>query len=261
MSNTGARSANAQLGHLCAIVGVGIALSLLTTDLVLWIVVSLVTILACLGADSVIHAHWRQTRRRRHDPLLWVFPALTVAGSSLVPRLSWFDRGDRVAVAILGAMVLFGGVVYCQMHSLDRADPRYRHVRTALTLLAYVAAAIVFTGVYGLRARSALSATAAGAAAFVVAIELMRGHASRARQALAYAAVVGIAVAEVAWALNYWPIAAQAGGILLLVALYVFAGILQAKASGRLSRRDIAEFSMIGIAALSIVIGAGILSS
>jgi hypothetical protein len=81
------------------------------------------------------------------------------------------------------------------------------------------------------------------------------------RRALLYAAVLGLAVGEVTWALNYWLIGPLAGGLLLLAALYVGAGIVQSHLVGQLTRRTLIEFAGVGGAAVALVLGVGLLPS
>jgi hypothetical protein len=247
---------------LAGVVAAGLGLSLITTPPLLWLLAATVIATACVGADQLIHAHWRATRRRRrYDLLLWIFPALVVAGGFLVLRLPFFDSGLAVVLGVGAATALFVAVVVCQLHSLSIDDPHYRLARFVLSLLAYVSAFGMYSAIYAPRLRSAYSATAVAFVTLVVCQELFRGPLVDGRRALLYAAVLGLAVGEITWALNYWLIGPLAGGLLLLAALYVGAGIVQSHLVGQLTRRTLLEFAGVGGAAVALVLGVGLLPS
>jgi O-antigen/teichoic acid export membrane protein len=111
---------------LAAAVAAGLALSLLASPPLLWLLAAVVIAVACLGSDQLIHAHWRRHRRlrRRYDITLWIFPALIVAGGFLVLRLPFFGSPAAIVAGIALTTVLFAVVVVCQLHSLSSEDPR-----------------------------------------------------------------------------------------------------------------------------------------
>ena len=244
---------------LAGVVAAGLGLSLITTPPLLWLLAGTVIATACVGADQLIHAHWRARRsRRRYDLLLWIFPALVVAGGFLVLRLPFFGSGPAVVLGVAAATGLFVAVVVCQLHSLSNDDPRYRLARFVLSLLAYISAFGMYSAIYAPRLRSAFSATAVTIVTVLICLELFRGQLVDGRRALLYAAVLGLAVGEVTWALNYWAIGPLAGGLLLLAVLYVGAGIVQSHLSGQLTRRTLIEFAGVGSAAVALVLGVGL---
>lgn len=247
---------------LAAVVAAGLGLSLITTPPLLWALAGVVIATACVGADQLIHAHWRaRRRRRRYDLLLWIFPALVVAGGFLVLRLPFFDSGLAVVAGVGVATGLFVAVVVCQLHSLSNDDPHYRLARFVLSLLAYISAFGMYSAIYAPRLRSLYSATAVTIVTVLICLELFRGQMVDGRRAFLYAAVLGLAVGEVTWALNYWLIGPLAGGLLLLAVLYVGAGIVQSHLSGQLTRRTLVEFAGVGGAAVALVLGVGLLPS
>jgi hypothetical protein len=247
---------------LAGVVAAGLGLSLITTPPLLWLLAGVVIATACVGADQLIHAHWRaRRRRRRYDLLLWIFPALVVAGAFLVLRLPFFESGIAVVLGVGVSTALFVAVVVCQLHSLSTDDPHYRLARFVLSLLAYVSAFGMYSAIYAPRLRSAYSATAVTIVTLLICLELFRGQLVDGRRALLYAAVLGLAVGEVTWALNYWLIGPLAGGLLLLAVLYVGAGLIQSHLSGQLTARTLVEFAGVGTAAVALVLGVGLLPS
>lgn len=255
-------SQTAWLVVLAAVVAAGLALSLLTAPPLLWLLAAVVVAVACLGSDQLIHSHWRQhrRRRRRYDLTLWIFPALIVVGGFLVLRLPFFGSGPAVVVGIALTTLLFAGVVVCQLHSLSSEDPHYALARFVLTLLAYLSAFGIYSSIYAPRARSLYSATAVTVVTFLICLELFRGHEVNGRRATLYAGVLAIAVGEVTWALNYWLVSPLAGGLLMLVVLYVGAGIVQSHMTGELKPRTLVEFGGVAAAAVGLVLGVGLLS-
>lgn len=253
---------NDRLLLLAGVVAGGLGLSLITTPPLLWALAGSVILTACVGADQMIHAHWRQQRRRRrYDLALWIFPAVVVAGGFLVLRLPFFESGTAVALGVAAATGLFVAVVICQLHSLSPEDRHYRLARFVLSLLAYLTAFGMYSAIYAPRGRSLYSATAVVFVTVLVCLELFRGHAIDGRRALLYAGVLGLAVGEVTWALNYWLISPLAGGLLLLAALYVGAGIVQSHLAARLTPRTALEFVAVGAGAVGLVAGAALISS
>jgi hypothetical protein len=245
---------------LATIVAAGLGLSLITTPPLLWLLAATVIGTACLGSDQLIHAYWRQhRRRRRYDLTLWIFPALIVAGGFLVLRLPFFNSGPAVALGIAATTALFGAVVVCQLHSLSSEDQHYALARFVLTLLVYLSAFGIYSAIYAPRVRSAYSATAITIVTFLLCLELFRGQQVDGRRATIYAGVLGLSVGEVTWALNYWLISPLAGGLLMLVVLYVGAGITQSHMTGELSGRTLLEFTGVALAAVLLVLGAGVL--
>ena len=247
---------------LAAIVAAGLSLSLITTPPALWLLAASVIAVACVGSDQLIHSHWRQhrRRRRRYDLTLWIFPALIVVGGFLVLRLPFFNSGPAVAVGIVATTLLFAAVVVCQLHSLSTEDPRYPLARFVLTLLVYLSAFAIYSAIYAPRVRAAYSATAVTVVTLLLCLELFRGQTVDGRRALLYAGVLGLAVGEITWALNYWLVGPLAGGLLMLVVLYAGAGISQSHMGGELSRRTLAEFTGVAAAAVLLVVGVGVLA-
>ena len=246
---------------LAAVVAAGLGISLLTTPPLLFLLAISVILAACVGSDQLIHAHWRQRRgRRRYDLTLWIFPALIVAGGFLVLRLPVFSTGTTVAIGIAIATGLFVAVVVCQLHSLSVEDDHYQIARFLLTLLVYLSAFAIFSAIYAPRARSAYAATATTIVTILLCLELFRGQEINGRRAVIYSGIVGLAVGQITWALNYWLVSPVAGGVLLLVALYCCTGIVRGHLSHQLTRAMIVEFAGTAVLAVALILGTGLLS-
>ncbi len=70
---------------------------------------------------------------------------------------------------------------------------------------------------------------------------------------LAYAAVTGLGVGEVTWALNYWPLNGLQGGAFLLAVYYVTTGILTYALHARLTARVALEYGLLALAGLGVI--------
>jgi len=250
-----------RLAATTVVIALGLALSLITTQAILWITVCFVGGIACIGADHAIHARWQRQRRGTYDALLWVFPTTVVAGSFAVIRLPFFDSPSTAIPAVLGCALMYAGIVICQMHSLTPGQRGFRTARFILSLLAHIGACAIYAGIYAPRYRSLVSATAIAIVTVLFAIEILRGGQLGALRTLAYSLLLGAIVGEVTWVLNYWPIAPQFGGVLLMVTLYVAAGVLQTQSTKQRSRSDILEFIVVGLSAIGIVLGFGVAAS
>jgi len=111
----------------------------------------------------------------------------------------------------------------------------------------------LFSIVYSLKVRSLFSAPAIGVAAGLLALELLRGSEADFWRTWLYAAVIGLAMGEIVWVLNYWNLAGLIGGAFLLVFFYAFTGIAQQYLWNRLNRIVIVEFAMIVVGAIALL--------
>lgn len=65
------------------------------------------------------------------------------------------------------------------------------------------------------------------------------------RQRLLYAGVVGLLLAQIAWAMWYWPFDARIGGATRWLAFYVLVGISEDAVSGELALRVTIEYAVV----------------
>jgi hypothetical protein len=161
------------------------------------------------------------------------------------------------ATAGILASVAAGGLLLAtllsQHYALDRR-PEIRHnARLALQTIAFLLAFGVFSAVYFARLRTLYSAALIGATGTLLAYALLQW--TPPRQGLGLLAfMVGLTLAEVTWALNYWAAPFLLGGALLLVIFYVATGLLQNHLEGTLSQRIFWEYGLLGGALLVAVI-------
>ncbi len=192
----------------------------------------------------------RLTRRAPH----WVLPALSiVAAFALYERLGAF--WPRLLGAA-GATGFCGFVVAVQMRALAE-DPWSGPARLALNGVAYSLALGGFALVMNLPARSLLAAPLTGLAGALPALALLESRTVSPRRVWGGAALVGLMMAEVGWALGLGVLPPVSAAVMLLVVFYGLTGILQQHYAGRLQRRMLAEYAGLAVIALALLALAG----
>jgi hypothetical protein len=207
-----------------------------------------------VGTDNLIHLHWRvHIRRRRYAVSLWIVPALLVLGSIFFLRLPLFSNGITVAAGLVVVGVLLALVIVSEYRTIDPNDPLYGMARFILNVVGYLTAFALFTTIYGTKARSVMTATAIMVVGALIALELLRDTEADVTRTWIYAAICGLVMGELTWALNYWMISALIGGIFLLLAFYAVTGLAQNHLAGKLNRRVATEFGMVTVVGLVFV--------
>lgn len=219
------------------------------------VMLALLTALAATGMESLARSHPNFANGRRFDPRSLVHaiqPALAVLllGAQLAlgtqPWTAWW-LGLGIT-AILTALVLAAEYM--------TVDPALRQgaLGLAMTALNLLLALASFTLIYSTRARSFLTATEASVVAGLLALRLLWGIGQPLRQALIYAGVIGLALGECLWALNYWRATPLLASLLLVLIYYAMTGIAQQHERGALDRRVLAEFSLVALVGLVIIL-------
>ena len=128
-------------------------------------------------------------------------------------------------------------------------------VRLALQLAVYAAAAVLFVTLYSTRARSLLSASGVALTAAGLALERLRDAEARPRRIWLYAALLGLMLGELTWALNYLTLSSHVGGGLLLLAFYVLVGLVREHLADGLHRHVLLEYLLISLLGLAVLMG------
>jgi hypothetical protein len=209
--------------------------------------------LAGSGAESVISAHpffQQEGGQRGRTWPYWALPAaLSILTVLLIPQAP--TRIFQVAVLGMGGFAVAFSLFSLYI-TVDPGSSGFRRSRLLLNILAYSAALVLFLLVYQTRTRSLLSGTLVAGTAALLAAELLRTNA-RADLVLSYAAIVGLILGQVTWALNYWPLPGVTGGLLLLLIFYLIVGMAQQGLQGHLTRRVLIEFILFGALALILI--------
>lgn len=221
-----------------------------------WFLIASLTVITSAGADLLARSHPTMQSRRlpvlnlglarlEVAPAFWVLPSFSVVGSFAFFRLfSGALEGAAFALALVAAGGSLLAVLVAQHYALDRNPAVSQRAQTMLQVAGYLLAFGVFSAVYYTRYRTLYSATLIGGAAALLAYALL-AHTAR-PGALRLALLVGLVLAEATWALNYWATTFLIAGTVLLVIFYVAVSLLQHQAAGRLQRRILIEYSLLG---------------
>ena len=123
-------------------------------------------------------------------------------------------------------------------------------------LLIHLAAALAFTWIYSLGARSLVSGTAAMLVTTVLVTRLFWYGPGGIRSAFLYGLTAGMLTGLMTWTLNYWLLSAFQGGLLLLIWFYLIAGLIGQYVRRRFSTRIALEYlfvAFVGLLALFFV--------
>jgi hypothetical protein len=216
-------------------------------------------VLGVLGAGVIVGA-FAEAHGRMHpgyaqaaDQLsftLWILPGMIVwaAGLAIV-----FWQPDDILLGrglpLLGAL-LVGLAVFAQDREIARSSDLSEPAalpRQLLSLLMYLTALGLFTLIYQIKERDVISATSTAVVAGLLSLALLRGTGARRSRSILYAALVGLSLGEVTWALNYWVVKELVGGAVLLLFYYVMVGLIEIVLRGELSRRVLTEYVAVGI--------------
>jgi Protein of unknown function (DUF5656) len=212
-------------------------------------------ILAAAGADSVVSIHpqfllAKGWRRQRNWPF-WALPMALMIISTFVLPLA-----PKGLIQVLG-ILLSGGLLsiafFCLYATVERGQGGFRRARLVLDALVYGSALLLFLFVYQTRTRSLLSATLVALTATLLTVEILRSIIEERRTVLTYAAIIGLILGQVTWALNYWVLPGLTGGLLLLLIFYILVGIAQHGLQERLTQRVLLEFILFALVALILI--------
>jgi hypothetical protein len=243
----------------------------ITTNTILGV---LLAALVASGTEAVVRAHprartsgWIEPQQLLQRPetsqrdlagvvpvLRWVFWALPVALVvvalfllPVAPSQTYWLLGLMLTGAALG--LAMAGVYY----TIDPFARGYRRARLGMNALTYGVALVLFLVVYRSRARSIVSATEVMLVSGLLALELLRGSGRPTLMITLYAAITGLLLGQVTWALNYWRLSSLTGGLVLLVVFYDVVGLAQNALQGRIGRRVLIEYGLISIAAMALI--------
>jgi hypothetical protein len=206
------------------------------------------------GVDAIMRTH--PLNRGRSLPYRFTFlvlpTVLALAGLAVLTSLPWW--GYQIAV-ILGTAAALTVAIVCAYRTIDPLDPRHRTARLLLNAFVYATALVALGAIYASRARSVLSATGVLGTTAILALELLRVEGNQTARTWLYAAITGIVMAELTWALNYCAIDARVGSTTLLLAFYAVTGLAQQHLWGRLTRHVVIEYGAVCLAGLLLVMG------
>jgi len=234
--------------------GVGLLAYLLIEPTQIWLLALLGGITA-LGVDGLVRAY-SQGRLRRLDAtaLFLVLPVLFAIGGAVFTELV-VEGYWAAPVALVMAMGL-ALLAHAECHSLDAQSPAYGRARLVLHVGCFVTAFLFLAALYSGEVELALwpQAAAAGMVGFLLSIEAFRDVAPQPLRAVALAVAVGAVMGQVAWALHFLPLTANAGVVLLLLAFYLLTGMAQHVLAAQLGPAAMVEFASVASLGMGAVI-------
>lgn len=219
-----------------------------------WLGVLLVAVIGvAIGVATEYHGRLHPAFQKVGDRLgytLWILPGLLMWAAGLALVL-W--RPDDLILArglpLLGAL-LVGLSVFAQDREIASAENPAEPAalpKQLLSLLTYLAAFGLFTLIYQIKERSLISATTTAFVSALLSLAMLRGAGAARQRTMLYAGLIGLAMGEVTWALNYWVVRELVGGAVLLLIFYVMVGLIEIVLRGELNRRLLAEYLGVGV--------------
>ncbi len=239
---------------LAVVYGVGLAMFLAIEPTKPWILLAVVALVA-FGTDGILRSHPGGQLRGVADtsPFLFV-PVLLALASGLFLEEIDTVHGYRIIPAAAGASVALAAALYGEYVSIIHHGPSYALGRLLLNVLTYLAAFVFYAVIYAYDVSLLPSAFAVGLFSMLLAVEIFREGEADVYRALIFAAVIGIVVAEVRWALYFISLEDFLAGILLLLVFYQATGLIQHHLTGTFSRTIAAEFTLVTTVGTTIVI-------
>jgi hypothetical protein len=215
-----------------------------------------VALVVGLGAEL---AAWRGATPARPARLrlrysAWVLPALLTLAALVGQRLPLDQRATAGLIPGI-YLALLALVLVLQDIEAARGAESGAVARFGLTLIGYAVAFGLFTLIFMLRLSAPLSALAGGAGAGLLALVQLRQHGPSGARGRVYATALALTVAQAAAAASFWSTPALVGGALLLLLLYVLAGLAEALLDDGLDRRVLVEYGIVA------AFGAGLILS
>jgi hypothetical protein len=229
-----------------------------------WFLIASLTVITSAGADLLARSHPQLHNRKlpilnlgivrlEMAPAFWVLPSFSVVGSFAFFRLfSGVYEGAAFAVALVAAGGSLLTVLVAQHYALDRSPALSQRAQIVLHVLGYLITFGVFSAAYYARYRTLYSATLIGGAAMLIAYALLV-YTTRANTFL-IALLVGLTIAEATWALNYWATTFLIAGTVLLVIFYIAVSLLEHQATGKLHRRILVEYGLLGAGLFAAIV-------
>jgi hypothetical protein len=180
-----------------------------------------------------------------------MIPGLAALGLGSI--LSRAPEGATLWIGLAVAAVLLIGLLSAEFVALDAEDPRYGMASLGLRFLAYL---LLVGSLFALRAtalRAAFAVPIVLVATTAVAWRLLKlsvPHSSRWQ----YAGLIGGIVAQLAWALHYWPTPPIEGALILGLVAYVGVEVVQASLLEGITRSRAIELAVVAGVALAAIL-------
>ncbi|NLF62974.1 MAG: hypothetical protein GX579_00060 [Chloroflexi bacterium] len=213
--------------------------------------------LGATGMQSLLQGQPGVARPRRATAIYWILPALL--GAASVAWLGSLDDLGDWTLAMLGALALvpltfaweYAAAMVAPATPEDGAPAPY--VSWRLLALVLLVGLISFYTLVDARLRLLAGGPLLFGLATLLAARLFWVGARSLRPAFTYAAVAGFLLVQLYWLLSQLPLSSIRGGMLLLLAFYVIAGLLQQLQRGGWSSSVAREYGLVGLLGLVLI--------
>ncbi len=212
----------------------------------------LVVGLVVTGTLSILQDHpLRDTKER---PLIFalITPSMgaLLVSVFLVQAATW---AMWMATLILGGAII-GFLVHLSYQALSPQSPTYPGARTLLNVVDYLVGFVLFSLILGQQGRALVTAPGVVLLSGLLILDLLSATGAQTSQVLLYSGTIAVLEGELAWVLGYWPISTWTAATMLTLGLYVWSGIGYQHLLGRLTRRIVVEFVVIGLLMFILVL-------
>jgi len=213
-----------------------------------WLLAVLLAGLAMAGTDTVIRAHPKLSDRRlSYLASFWMLPGLLVILATQTLGLASTPLYWGIGLAAVGLLLWL--TIFAEYQ--DISQKRWAYLWRQFS--GYALALALFLVIYYTRSRSALSATVVYLVSGMISLSLLRQAPGSISKTWLFAAIIGLILGQITWALNYWQASTLSVGLLLLLLFYVLTGLAQQYMAYKLSRRSLWEFGGVAVVALLVI--------
>jgi hypothetical protein len=186
---------------------------------------------------------------QRSVPLYWILPtALTAAAWASMPRLDTTEGALVLAAATGVGLALLTACEYCLVHS---SGHRRAMSLFALRLSAYPLATFLYVAIPTATALAGAAVVALASAA--LSLRLICDDRCSVRRSWPMAVGFGAVQGVLSLAMNAWSATPLQHSLALVVLLYTLTGLARHWLPGRLTRRVLAEYVVVGLAAFALL--------
>lgn len=207
---------------------------------------------------SMVNSHpLSQERLVQHGYMFWIVPGLLIM--ALAIWLNEIDEFRAWTAGLIASAVIIPIALSVECRAVDASQRSQRSLGWFQAALIYLTAVIFFALIYDARLRSMLSVSLAAITAALLSIRLFWITTDSPTALVQYSAVTGLVVGQMTWGLNYWRLSGLQGGLLLLLAFYMTAGLIQQFLQGQFnnkqsSRRILLEYGGLAVVALLLIV-------
>lgn len=214
--------------------------------------------LGATGMHSLLQDELASRRPRHATVIYWLLP--TLLGAASVAWLGALDDLGDWTLAMLGALVLVPLTFAWEVAAANAVRPDADGVQPSpwaawrLLALVLLVALISFYAVFAGRLRLLAGGPLVFGLSTLLAARSFWEEVRELRPAFACAALAGFLLVQLYWLLSQFPLSALRGAMLLLLAFYLVAGVLQQLLRSGWERRLAGEYALVGLFGLALIL-------